>query len=91
MVCKVELNPIIILIGSLKVVFLSFNALINEAEIETKNFVQGTNQCTIQPSLIMDIVELFLATKEIPKRCTLYMTMATIIGRKREKRRKKLL
>ena len=27
----------------------------------------------------------FLATKEIPKRCTLYMTMATIIGRKRGK------
>ena len=37
----------------------------------------------------MDIVELFSATKEIPKRCTLYMTMATIIGRKREKKEEK--
>ena len=67
MVCKVEVNPIIILIGSLKVVFLSFNALINEAEIETKNFVQGTNQCTIQRSLIMDIVELFFSYKRDSK------------------------
>ena len=32
----------------------------------------------------------FLATKEIPKRCTLYMTMATIIGRKRGKEKKLL-
>ena len=31
----------------------------------------------------------FLATKEIPKRCTLYMTMATIIGRKKEEKEKK--
>ena len=92
MVCKVELNPIIILIGSLKVVFLSFNALINEAEIETKNFVQGTNQCTIQPSLIMDIVELFFSYKRDSKEMHFIYDYGNYNWKeKREKRRRKLL
>ena len=89
MVCKVELNPIIILIGSLKVVFLSFNALINEAEIETKNFVQGTNQCTIQPSLIMDIVELFFSYKRDSKEMHFIYDYGNYNWKEKKKKKKK--